>query len=383
MERPSQAVILAAGASTRTHPLTVDRPKPLLPLLNKPLLEHLLDQLEGLVAEVILVVGFEQKQVRGALGELYGTLAISYCEQLAARGTGDALRQARPAVRGPFFLLNGDDLVHRGDLARLAEERFGVLGALVPDPSRFGVLEVDAAGSVTRILEKPPAYTGRPLVSTGAYVFQPSVFDALEEVAFSDRGELEVVDVIKHLPDGERCQAVEASEAWIPIGYPWNLLEANLYLLSRSAVASPRLPGVEIRPPVLVGPESAIEAGCVLGPGVTIGNGCRILRGTVVVDSLIMDGVEVGPGCTIRETIIATGATVERDVETQTEPAGGGRVYSMVKDRPVDTGRTALGAIVGHDAKLGAASRTAPGVKIWPRVIVAPGTLVQTDLFKV
>jgi NDP-sugar pyrophosphorylase family protein len=383
MEGPSQAVILAAGASTRTHPLTVDRPKPLLPLLNRPLLEHLLDQLDGLVAEVILVVGFEQRQVRDALGERYGTLAITYCEQLSARGTGDALRQARPSVHGPFFLLNGDDLLHRNDLVRLAEERAGVLGALVGDPSRFGVLEVDETGHVVRIVEKPPAYPGRPLVSIGAYVFQPAVFDALDEVAVSARGELELVDVIDHLPSGERCRVVEAHEAWIPIGYPWNLLEANLYLLDRSANFSTYLPGVEIRPPVLIGPASEIETGCVLGPGVTIGRKCRILRGTTMVNSLVMDGVEIGPNCKICETVIATGATLERDVETRAELQDGGRVYSVVKGKPVDTGRTSLGAIIGHDARLGAASQTAPGVKIWPGVRVAPGELVQTDLFKV
>jgi NDP-sugar pyrophosphorylase family protein len=383
MKRPGQAVILAAGASTRTHPLTLDRPKPLLPLLNRPLLEHLLEQLDGLVVEVILVVGFEQQQIREAVGERHGTLEITYCEQLSARGTGDALRQARPAVRGPFFLLNGDDLLNRNDLARLADESYGVLGALVADPSRFGVLEVDETGSVVRIVEKPPIYAGRPLVSTGAYVFQPDVFDALDEVAISARGELEVVNVIEHLPARERCRVVEAREAWIPIGYPWNLLEANLYLLDRSTTASPRLPGVEIRPPVLIGPESEIEAGCVLGPGVTIGRACRILRGTTLVNSLIMDRVELGPGCTIRETVIAHDVTLEGGVETQTEPTAGGPVYSVVKGRTIDTGRTSLGAIIGHDAELGAASRIAPGVKIWPRVVVSPGRVVQTDLFKV
>jgi NDP-sugar pyrophosphorylase family protein len=380
MQGPNQAVILAAGASTRTHPLTVDRPKPLLPLLNRPLLMHLLDQLEGLVAEAVLVVGFEQEQVREALGERYGTLAISYCEQSSALGTGHALQQARSVVRGPFFLLNGDDLVHRNDLERLAKERYGVLGAVVPDPSRFGVLEVDQDGSVVRIIEKPPAYPGRPLVSTGGYVFQPAVFEALDAVAVSARGELEVVDAINALPDGERCRVVEARETWIPIGYPWNLLEANLYLLSRAPVRGLHLPGVEVRPPVLIGPGSEIEAGCTLGPGAMVGCGCRIREGSTIVNSLVMDGVEIGQNCTIRETVIATGARVERGVETWTESPAGGRVHSTVKGKVVDTGRTSLGAIIGHNVKLGAGSRTAPGVKIWPGVAVAPGKLVEVDL---
>lgn len=383
MERPSQAVILAAGASTRTHPLTVDRPKPLLPLLNRPLLAHLLDQLQDLVEEVILVVGFEQQQIRDALGKRYGTLRIIYREQASARGTGDALRQARPDVHSPFLLLNGDDLLHRDDLERLAEARYGVLGARVPDPSRFGVLDVDETGSVVRILEKPPAYPGHPLVSTGAFVFQPAVFDALDAVAVSARGELEVVDVIRHLPAGERCMAVEAREAWIPIGYPWKLLEANLSLLSRLENSQPRLPGVEIVPPVLIGPQSRIQAGCRVGPGVTIGRGCRIGRHSVLVNSLIMDEVYIEPSCRIVESIVATGARIERGVETEIAPPAGNRVYSAVKGEPVDTGRARLGAVIGHHARLGAGSRTGAGVKVWPGVTIERGEFVQVDLFKV
>jgi bifunctional UDP-N-acetylglucosamine pyrophosphorylase/glucosamine-1-phosphate N-acetyltransferase len=383
MQRPSQAVILAAGASTRTHPLTVDRPKPLLPLLNRPLLTHLLDQLDGLVAEVVLVVGFEQEQIRESVGDRYGTLAITYREQLSARGTGDALQKAQSAIKEPFFLLNGDDLIHRNDLERLAATRNGVLGALVPDPSRFGVLKVDDAGNVIRIVEKPQAYTGRPLVSTGAFVFQPSVFEALDAVGVSSRGELEVVEVINYLPVGERCRVVEAQEAWLPIGYPWKLLEANLFLLSRSQPSPPHVPGVEIRPPVLIGTGSHIEAGCSLGPGVTVGQGCRIMGRSAIANSLIMDGVTIGPGCTIEETIIGTGAIVEKDVETRIELPDGGRVYSTVRGQPVDTERARLGATIGHHVRLGAASRTLPGVKIWPGIIVEPGEVVQADLFKV
>jgi NDP-sugar pyrophosphorylase family protein len=189
--------------------------------------------------------------------------------------------------------------------------------------------------------------------------------------------------VIDHLPFGERCRVVEAQEAWLPIGYPWKLLEANLFLLSRSQPSPPQLPGVEIRPPVLIGTGSQIEAGCRLGPGVTIGADCRIVGESTIVNSLVMDGVTIDSGCTIKETIIGTGAIVGRDVETQTELSGGGRVYSTVKGRPVDTERVRLGATIGHHARLGAGSRTMPGVKIWPGITVEPGEVVQADLFKV
>jgi len=376
----TQAVILAAGASTRTHPLTIRRPKPLLPLLNKPLLQHTLEQLDGLVEEIILVVGFEREQIRRAFGERFHNIKLTYCAQEQQLGTGHALQQARPLVRGGFFLLNGDDLVHRRDLQRLAAYPYAVLGELVPDPRPFGVLELDADEYLTRIIEKPAAYTGKPLVNTGMFIFQPEIFAALDALGESARGEYELTDVIQHLPHGARCKVTQVSEYWLPVGYPWKLLEANHFLLERAGAASPSLPGVKVEGPVLIGPRTTVEADCYLGPGTTLGANCRVAAGTSLINCLVMDSAQIGPDCRLQDTILADGVTIGADVRTLTRPAAGGTVLSTIKGQPLDTGRASLGAMIGRKVEIEGGCQLYPGVKIWPGLKVAASSVVRSDL---
>ena len=377
-----QAVILAAGASTRTHPLTLDRPKPLLPLLNKPILQHTLEQLNGLVEEVILVVGYRQGQMRDFFGDRFSGLRLTYCVQEEQRGTGHALRQASAFVSGRFLLLNGDDLVHRRDLEAVASYRYGMLGAPVKDPRPFGVLELDEEGCVANIIEKPEHFyfQGPALVNTGVFVFQPDVFEILAAVGLSRRGEYELVDIVRLLPPGDRCRVAVVQEYWLPVGYPWNLLEANRFLLERSANTPPRLDGVSVEPPVIVGSGSTVEPGCTLGPGTTIGRDCHVAGGSCLENCLVMDGVTIGSGCLLRDTIVCDGVLLEAGVVTQTEPETGATVLSAVKGRLRDTGRSRLGAVIGTGAHVGRGSLLHAGVKVWPGLHVAEGATVRADV---
>ncbi len=380
MTSPRQAVILAAGASTRTHPLTIQRPKPLLPLLNKPILQHTLEQLDGLVDEAILVVGFEHRQIERFFGDGLGRLRIRYCLQKEQRGTGHALQQARPLIGGSFLLLNGDDLLHRHDLERLAEHDYAILCSLVSDPRPYGVLDVHVQGYVTRIVEKPDFWLGRPLVNTGAYHFQPQVFQALDDLSQSVRGEYELVDVIRRLPGDGRCVAVETERYWLPIGYPWKLLEANLYLLERTDLSIPDLPGASVTPPVVIGRDTTIEAGCIIGPGTTIGAHCKIAAGSRLVNCLVMDHAQIGPDCYLEETIVGERAVLGAGVRALIRPDAGGRVHSAVKGKLQDTGRETLGAVIGDGTQIGAGCTLNPGVKIWPNCSLPAGSHRRRDL---
>ena len=380
--RPIQAVILAAGSSTRTLPLTQTRPKPLLPVVNRPLICHTLDQLEELAEEAILVVGYKAEQIQETLGDHYGSLRLRYRFQTERRGTGHALAQARDLIHGPFFLLNGDDLLHRDDLVRLMAHDYAVLGQLVPDPRPFGILELTEEGAVRRILEKPRDYTGRPLASTGAYLFQPQVLELLERLNESERGEIELVDVIAKLPAGA-CQAVEVGRYWLPVGYPWKLLDANNVLLEQSPQLTRSLPGVRIQGPVLVDASATVEPGCFLGPGTVIGRGCHVGANSELTNCLLMDGVTVGPGCRLQDSVFGERCVLEAEVRTQAQLPGGKTVLSLVNGTPVDTGRQRLGVVAGDGVTLGRGCSTAPGVKIWPHGCIPAGESVQADRFTV
>src|SRR3989344_1124817 len=111
-----QAVIMAAGKSTRTYPLTLTRPKPLLPIANKPLLEHTLDNLHGTADEIILIVGYKKEMIRDKFGKSYKGMRLRYVNQKEQLGTGHALLMAKPFITGRFIVMAGDDLYSKQDI---------------------------------------------------------------------------------------------------------------------------------------------------------------------------------------------------------------------------------------------------------------------------
>src|SRR5512137_96696 len=108
-----QAVIMSAGKSTRTYPLTLTKPKPLLPIANKPILAHQLDQFVGLIQEAVIIVGYKSDMIQDEFGDSYRGIALQYVEQKDQLGTGHAAMQVRPYIRDRFLLMNGDDLYAR------------------------------------------------------------------------------------------------------------------------------------------------------------------------------------------------------------------------------------------------------------------------------
>ncbi|MCU0490209.1 MAG: sugar phosphate nucleotidyltransferase, partial [Chloroflexaceae bacterium] len=195
------AVILAAGESKRTRPLTNDRPKPLIPLLGKPLLAHILDELVGLVETVTLVVGYRAADISAHFGSAYRGMALRYAHQHQTNGTASALLAVETAF-GPldeaFFLLYGDNLISREDLEPLCQQPYSLAGLRVDDARSFGVLEL-ADDHVVRILEKPANPPPHALANPGIYHFGPAAFPALHEIRPSPRGEYEFTDLIELL----------------------------------------------------------------------------------------------------------------------------------------------------------------------------------------
>src|SRR3989338_1853977 len=136
-----QAVILAAGQSTRTFPLTVTRPKPLLLLANKTLLEHKLDALYGLVDEVIIVVGYKQEMIKKAIGHEYRGMRIHYIDQPEQNGTGHAFLLATGHVKGRFIAMYGDDWYGAADIRACVKYNHAIVVADVEHPEHFGVVK--------------------------------------------------------------------------------------------------------------------------------------------------------------------------------------------------------------------------------------------------
>ena len=209
------AVILAAGLGTRLRPYTLQTPKPLLPVRDRPILDWTLGALPKSVDRVVVVVNYLAEQVEAYLREQRHRTAWEVVRQDVPRGTGDALLSCRAKLHSDHFLvLNGDDLYGAADLAQLAACPAGLLVQTVPEPRKFGIAFLKDDGSLEKLVEKPDL-DGPRLANTGAYVFPRSVFE--HELKLSPRGEYEITDYVSYLAKTGRVDVVPAS-FWLPIG---------------------------------------------------------------------------------------------------------------------------------------------------------------------
>ncbi|MEK7500027.1 MAG: sugar phosphate nucleotidyltransferase, partial [Patescibacteria group bacterium] len=149
-----QAVILVAGKGTRMRPLNSKLPKPLLDIGGQRILEHTIDQLQGIVDEVILVVGYRGNLIREYFRDNYKGIKIIYAWQKEQLGTGDAAQQASPYLTGPFLLLYGDDIYYKSDILEVIKYCPSLLLGKTDNPSQFGVVQTRGKW-VTGLVEKP------------------------------------------------------------------------------------------------------------------------------------------------------------------------------------------------------------------------------------
>jgi bifunctional UDP-N-acetylglucosamine pyrophosphorylase/glucosamine-1-phosphate N-acetyltransferase len=395
-----KAVIMAAGRSTRTYPLTVTRPKPLLTMVNKTILEHQLEALAGLVDGVVVVVGYRQEMIRIRFGDRFGGLTIEYVEQLDQRGTGHAILSCADRIDGPFLAMNGDDLFDRRDLARLAKAEQAALAKTVEDPRLYGIYEVADGGRVVRLVEKPKVVFSN-LANIGAYKFSPAVFGILEKTPLSERGEIEITSAIQTLAEQGDFRVVETQGYWIPIGYPWHLLEANAFLLNyhfkpeiadevspaahlSGAVSIGRgtviRPGVVIDGPVCIGEDCVIGPNCWIRPHTTIGKGCRVGQASEIKNSILMDGARAPHQNYVGDSILGENVNLGCGTVTANVRHDTSSHKSVVKGVLVDTGRKKLGAILGDNVHTGINTAIYPGRKLWPNTFTRPGEVVERDI---
>lgn len=395
-----KAVIFAAGKSTRTQPLTLTRPKPLLPVANRTILEHQLTALEGLVECVVLVVGYREDMIRERFGERFGKLAIEYITQKEQRGTGHALLQCEKRIDGPCLVLNGDDIYDPADLRALAAVDQGILSKTKDDPRQFGVLETGDENQLLRIVEKPQEFVSH-LINIGAYKINPCVFDILRKVEPSERGEIEITTAIQALADQGTFKVVRATGPWFPIGYAWDLLEANASILEATLEEDLRgeispgayiegpvtvgartrvLPGAYIEGPVCIGEDCWIGPNCYIRPASAIGNRCKVGQGVELKNSILMDGAKVPHLSYIGDSVIGAEANLGCGTVTANYRHDGANHKSVINGELVDTGRRKLGAIVGDKVHTGINTAIYPGRKLWPGTMTRPGEVVEHDI---
>jgi mannose-1-phosphate guanylyltransferase len=336
-----QAVVLVGGEGTRLRPLTLQTPKPMIPVMNVAFLERTLIRLkEAGIDDVILPAGYLPDAITSAFGD--GSrlgLRVRYVIEETPLGTAGALKNIEQFITGPFFVLNGDVLTSLDLRAMLANhERKGGVASLhlitVDDPSAFGCVVHDADGLISAFVEKPKREEAPTNdVNAGTYLLDRSVLDAIP-AGRAVSIERETFPAL--IAAGKKLYAYTTADYWIDLGRPEAYLGAHRHVFdgamplglqpNSDGPGAKGVPPSAIIPPVFVGRNVRVAPDAKIGPYTVLGDDCEVGSGAVVADSLLWDGVVVEAGARLDWAIVASRARI-----------GAGAVVGR-------------GSVIGHDA---------------------------------
>ncbi len=395
-----QAVILAAGKSTRTYPLTLTKPKPLLKVAGRTIIEHNLEQLVGLVNKVYIVVGYKAEMIKEFVGNEFRGMKIKYLVQDKPLGNADALKKVGKNIKGKFILMFGDDLYSKRDIEKLLEYDNAILAAKVKNPENFGVLKIKN-NIFLEVVEKPKIFVS-DLVNIGCFVFTKDIFEVLDKIGLSQRNEYELTDAYNLLAKDRKIKVITVKDYWLPITYPWSLLEANKYLLKNPS--SPFFQrgkieeGVRINGQLTVGAETVVKSGVYIEGNIIVGKNCKIgpncyLRGTVVIgdncrigqaveikSSVVGDNTNIAHLSYIGDSVIGNNCNLGAGAITANLRFDDGNIKTLVNNTVQDSGKRKLGVIVGDNCKTGIHVSFCPGVKINPNSQILSGEIIKRDI---
>lgn len=392
-----QTVVLAAGQGTRMRPLTDRRPKPMLPVAGRPLVEHTLSTaVDAGATRLVVVVGYKADAVRERIGDTVDGVPVEYTVQDEQRGTADAVLQASDHLdHEPFVVLNGDALYDDESLDDLYDAGPAVASYRVDDPTQYGVLAVEN-DRVTGIVEKP-ADPPSDLINAGAYLFPAAALDELD-VSESSRGEHELTDVLERTIESHAVTPIPVNR-WLDVGRPWELLKANEWKLTE---IEPAINGTVSDDATISGPVR-VEAGATVNDGVTIEGPALVRSGaTVGPNAYIRGATLVGPDASVGHAVEIKNSVLMRDTAVnhlsyvgdsvlgRSVNFGAGTIVAnlrhddkavrlTVKGDRVSTGRRKFGVVVGDGAKTGIDTSLNAGVTLSTDARIGVGESVTKD----
>ena len=345
-----KGLILSGGKGTRLYPLTYTRAKQLIPVANKPVLVRVIEAIrEAGVREIGMVVGHTAPEIQDALGDgsRWG-VSLSYIRQASPDGLAHAVKISRDFLADdPFVMFLGDNVI-QGGISKLIRDfadndwNSQIVLKEVENPSAYGVAQLKPDGSIERLIEKPETPPSN-LALVGIYMFDRHVFDAVEAIKPSARGEYEITDAIQWLIEHGHTVFPHIHRGWwIDTGKPTDMLEANSHVLE------------EIVPRVAANAE--IDERSTVDSRVSVQNGARIinsiLRGpTVIGQDTLIENSYIGPFTSIYHSCQIRNCEIERSI-------------ILENSRVIDIDRTLRDSLIGRNAAVKRSAVKPSGIKM-------------------
>ena len=368
---------MAGGEGTRLRPLTSNTPKPMMPLVNKPMMEHIV----GLLVahgfdDIVVTVAFLANQIRDYFGDGsdFG-VRMRYATEDSPLGTAGSVRNAADELDDTFLVISGDvltdiDLTELVKAHRAADAAVSIALKHVENPLEFGIVITQPDGTIERFLEKPTwGEVFSDTINTGIYVMEPSVFDHIAEGAVVDFSS----DVFPRLlEDGATLHGHVAEGYWEDVGTLEAYISAHADVLDGKVavdiegfhLGAGRIlgsdvvmsPDARIEGPVVIGDSCRIEAGAVIRPYSVIGTDVIVKADAVLERAVCHDHVYVGPGTNLRGCVIGRNTDLRAHV------------------------RVEEGTVVGDECFIGAGAVVNPNVKVYPFKTVEAGATVTSSI---
>jgi mannose-1-phosphate guanylyltransferase len=371
----TQAVVLVGGEGTRLRPITSRLPKPVAPLVCRPFIGYVLENLarHG-VQRVVFSSGYLAEVIEKTVGDgsRFG-LRVSYAVEGQPLGTAGAIKNAESQLAPErFFALNGDVLCDV-NLTELAAKHVaaGAVATIyltpVEDPRRYGLVRLRPNDSVSEFLEKPGEFDGPALINAGVYVLEPSV------LAMIPSGQMFSIErgVFPELARAGTLFGHATADYWRDIGTPESYLGAHFDILEQRVgmavieqmgpdylYVSPNAvvePGARVVPPAYVDDGAAISASAQVGPLAVVGAGSRIGAGAHVSESVLQENVRVAADARVLHSVV-------------------------VRDSSIGAGSELEQAILGEGCQIGAGNRLMKGVSLSPGTVLPDGSVTFRDL---
>ncbi|MCX6776952.1 MAG: sugar phosphate nucleotidyltransferase [Candidatus Micrarchaeota archaeon] len=396
-----KGVILVAGEGKRLKPLTHTRPKCMIPVAGRPILSHVLENLKNAgIVDVVIVVNYLRHKIIDEFGN--GSkigMRIKYAVQEKMRGTADAFLAAEDMIDDTFVGIAGDIITESSAIKKLisshdSEMTIGL--KRVDDVSNYGVAELER-GKIVKFEEKPKTRRSG-LANCSMYVMNESLFSKMKSLRLSKRGEYEITDLIKILASKGNARGVELTEYWQDLGVPWQLFDANEFLLKtmkakkEGKIEHSRVSGkviIErgarvfdsvIEGPVFIGKNTEVGPHSFIRGNSSIGEDCSISDSTTVKNSIIMNHVNAKHLTYIGDSIIGENCNFGAGTQVANWRFDAGTISMEVMNKKVDTKRSKLGVIIGDNTKTGVLSSVMPGMTIGDNCWVGAGVVVDRDI---